>query len=106
MAEQTGVNIQRSIPPVCSAKYMTHPSHSLSPHHLSPGRCAILVMSCDAYDDLWAPCFNLLGKHWPDCPFPVYLGAEQQVYPGAGVVTLHSSAGSRNWTGRLMDYLS
>lgn len=37
--------------------------------------CAILVPSWDGYADLWRPFVTLLFRHWPDCPFPVYLGA-------------------------------
>lgn len=72
---------------------------------LSVEQCALLVMSCDAYDDLWQPFFTLFDKHWPDCPFPVFLGAEERSWVSPKVVTLKSVAGGRNWTGRLIDYL-
>ncbi len=62
-------------------------------------------MSCDAYDDLWRPFFSLFETHWPDCPFQVYLGTDQKAWSSAAVVTLRSPAGSRDWTGRLIDYL-
>jgi len=35
---------------------------------------ALLVVSCDAYKDLWRPFFHCLFKYWPDCPYNVYLG--------------------------------
>lgn len=66
--------------------------------------CALLVCSCDAYQDLWVPFFSLFGRHWPDCPLPLYLGAGQRSYPDQSVVTLHSSGG-RNWSRCLRDYL-
>lgn len=71
-----------------------------------PGRmCSVLVMSCDAYDDLWPPFFTLLRRHWPDIPFPVYLGVESKTAPIGSVTTLHSPRDGRDWTGRLKDYL-
>jgi hypothetical protein len=45
-----------------------------------PHNLAILVVSCDAYHDLWQPFFNCFFKYWIDCPFPVYLGANFKSY--------------------------
>jgi hypothetical protein len=36
---------------------------------------AILVVSCDAYQDLWGPFFQFFFQYWPDCPYPVFLGS-------------------------------
>tara|TARA_R110001592_G_scaffold119404_1_gene322413 strand:- start:11101 stop:11883 length:783 start_codon:yes stop_codon:yes gene_type:complete len=36
---------------------------------------AILVVSCDAYKDLWKPFFHCFFKYWPDCPFPIFLAS-------------------------------
>jgi hypothetical protein len=33
----------------------------------------VLVSSCDAFRDAWAPFFYFFAKRWPDCPFPVHL---------------------------------
>jgi hypothetical protein len=41
---------------------------------------AVLVVSCDAYKDLWRPFFGCLFKYWPDCPYPIYLGSNQAEY--------------------------
>jgi hypothetical protein len=41
----------------------------------------ILVVSCDAYQDVWYPFFQLFFKHWPDCPMPVHLVSNQHTYP-------------------------
>jgi hypothetical protein len=49
--------------------------------------CVVLVMSCDAYADLWAPFFNLFWRHWADCPWPVYLGTNQKTFGGDVRVT-------------------
>lgn len=40
----------------------------------------ILVPSWDGYKDLWPAFFHCFFKYWPDCPFPVFLGANQAVY--------------------------
>jgi hypothetical protein len=40
----------------------------------------ILVVSCDGYADIWDLFFTLFWKFWSDCPYPVYLGANQKVY--------------------------
>lgn len=43
-------------------------------------RVSILVLSCDAYADIWESFFTMLWRYWPDCPFPVYLGAGTRTY--------------------------
>lgn len=50
-----------------------------------PSSPAILVVSCDAYRDLWVPFFHCFFKYWPDCPFPVFLGSNDESYPDARV---------------------
>lgn len=49
---------------------------------------AILVVSCDAYRDLWEPFFQCFFKYWPDCPYPIYLGANSATYPDVRVNAL------------------
>ncbi|MRI34329.1 hypothetical protein EOPP23_15170 [Endozoicomonas sp. OPT23] len=49
---------------------------------------AIVVASCDKYSDLWQPMFEEFFKHWPDCPFPLYLVANHQTYNDDRVTTL------------------
>ena len=56
-------------------------------------------MSCDAYRDLWRPFFTLFWRHWPDCPFPVYLGANRLRYDDPRVTTF--AAGDYEWSKRL-----
>lgn len=66
--------------------------------------CALLVVSCDAYSDLWPPFFNLLREHWSDCPFSVYLGAGERELHRPGIVFLGSNGG-RDWSRCVLDYL-
>lgn len=40
----------------------------------------ILIISCDRYADVWRPFFSLFWKYWPDCPYPVYLGANYKTW--------------------------
>jgi hypothetical protein len=36
---------------------------------------AILVPSFDCYSDIWAITAFSFERYWPDCPYPIYLGA-------------------------------
>lgn len=58
---------------------------------------AIVVASCDKYSDLWSPFFGLFFKHWPDCPFPVYLAANQKRFEHPRVTTLQSGE-DKDWS--------
>lgn len=40
-------------------------------------KVSILIVSCDGYSDLWRPCVNLWRRHWPGCPWPLIIGAEE-----------------------------
>jgi hypothetical protein len=48
----------------------------------------ILVVSCDAYADLWLPFFTIFFRQWADCPFRVCLGTNYLRYDDPRVVTL------------------
>ncbi len=50
-------------------------SNSLNDMDLS-----ILVNSCDKYDDLWYPFFELMNIYWPDVKYPIYLNTETKSY--------------------------
>ncbi|TAM53885.1 MAG: hypothetical protein EPN53_04865 [Acidobacteria bacterium] len=39
-----------------------------------------VVVSCDAYRDVWLPFFHCFFKYWPDCPLPVYLGSNERTF--------------------------
>jgi hypothetical protein len=66
--------------------------------------CALLVLSCDPYADLWPPFFALLRRHWPDCPFQILLGAGQSSVAPSNIHVLRSSA-ERDWSQCTLDYL-
>ena len=38
---------------------------------------AVVVSSCDAFFDVWRPIAVFFRRHWPDCPFPVFLIVNQ-----------------------------
>ncbi|MFM7544467.1 MAG: hypothetical protein ACKO5I_07560 [Ignavibacteria bacterium] len=42
-------------------------------HPDEPGNCAVLIVSCDKYKDLWGPCITLLRRFWTNCPYSIYL---------------------------------
>ena len=44
----------------------------------------IIVASCGAYSDAWAPFYALFQKFWPDCPWPLTLvtDAHANLWPG------------------------
>jgi hypothetical protein len=50
--------------------------------------CAIVIPSCDAYEDSWYPFFTFFFKYWQDCPFPVYLITDNKTYPDPRVTTI------------------
>jgi hypothetical protein len=43
-------------------------------------KTAVLISSCDRYQDLWKPFFTLFFKYWPDCPYPIYLSTNHCRY--------------------------
>ena len=52
---------------------------------------AVLILSCDKYSDLWEPFFELFFKHWPDCPYKIYLSSNKvpfkTKYPVENIMT-------------------
>lgn len=49
---------------------------------------AILVCSCDKYEDVWNPMFEMFYKFWPDCPYDVYLLTNNKTYNHDRVKTI------------------
>jgi len=48
---------------------------------LQNNNIALIVVSCDKYQDLWEPFFHLFFKYWPDCPYQIYLTSNTLTYP-------------------------
>jgi hypothetical protein len=51
--------------------------------------CAVVIPSCDGYEDAWRPFFTSFYKYWLDCPFPVYLITEKKSAPDNRVKVLN-----------------
>jgi hypothetical protein len=68
-------------------------------------RVAIVVASRDESVDLWQPLFTLFRKHWPNCPFPLYLVSNTLSYGELGVSTILVGA-DRSWSDTLHSGLS
>lgn len=45
----------------------------------------IIVCSCDKYDDLWFPYFEIFKNQWPDCKYPIVLNTESKTYTHEGL---------------------
>lgn len=43
-------------------------------------KTAVVITSCDAFEDCWAPFAHGLHKYWPDCPFPVLLITNEKTF--------------------------
>src|SRR6185437_8640250 len=61
------------------------------------GSLVVLVASCDKYSDTWKPLFDLFFRHWPDCPYPVYLIANQKTCDDRRVTTMLAGE-DRDWS--------
>lgn len=70
-------------------------------------KVALLVNSCDLYEDAWEPFFTLFNKYWPDFPYPVYLNTETKAYDG-NTMNVKTIMGGREktWSERLLHALS
>lgn len=51
--------------------------------------CAIIIPSCDKYEDVWDSFFITFFRYWPDCPFPVYLITDTKKYPDERIITFN-----------------
>lgn len=51
---------------------------------------AILINTCDKFDDCWEPFFKLFTTYWPDCKGTIYLNTEHKSfkYPGLKIKCL------------------
>jgi hypothetical protein len=59
---------------------------------------AVIVLSCDKYCDLWAPFAHCFRRAWPDCPFSVYLFANQKRWEGTEGIQTVLSGEDRDWS--------
>ena len=59
--------------------------------------CSVLIPSCDKYSDLWKPFFTMFWRNWPDCPFPVHLGSNEQVFEHPRVTNIRIGP-DKDWT--------
>lgn len=59
----------------------------------------MLVLSCDAYSDLWDDFFNLKEIFWPDCPYKWYVVTESKDYQRKNVDVIKCGK-ELNWAGR------
>lgn len=48
-------------------------------------RFTIVVNSCDAYEDCWAPFFLLFSKYWPNCNSNIILNTETKSFQFPGL---------------------
>lgn len=76
-------------------------------------RCAVIISSCDAYQDVWDPFFQLMDKYWTDIPYPIYLNTERahfdKEYTNFSVKTLNLTEKRKpnktTWSRRMLDVL-
>ena len=68
-------------------------------------RLSIYVSSFDDYADIWPVFFARFFKYWPDCPFPIYLGAVNKFHESARVLPLRA-ADHKNWSSRAVEHLN
>lgn len=59
----------------------------------------MLLLSCDAYSDLWDDFFNLKEKFWPDCPYQWHIVTESKDY-SRNYVDVIKCGKELNWAGR------
>jgi hypothetical protein len=67
--------------------------------------CALIVLSCDKYSDLWDPYFRLFFENWKDCCFPVYLLSNNQSYDHPLVKTINVGE-DRDWSSNLKNAIA
>ncbi len=58
---------------------------------MAKNKCAVLMTTCDGYEDAWYPFFRLFEINWPDCKYPLFMNTESKsyVYDGLEVKCLH-----------------
>ncbi|MES2838455.1 MAG: hypothetical protein V4667_13085 [Bacteroidota bacterium] len=51
---------------------------------------AIVVQSCDKYDDLWNGFYTLFFRYWKNCSYPIYHITETKTCSYPGVITINT----------------
>lgn len=60
-------------------------------------KISIFVSSCDKYAWLWDIFFEMFEKHWPDCPYTIYLSSNTVEYKRKNVNVIFSGP-DENWS--------
>ena len=67
--------------------------------------CAILVLSCDKFEDTWEPFFKLFHHYFDECDIPLYLGTNTKEFDDKKVVTVLSGE-DKDWSSSLKNILA
>ena len=65
----------------------------------------LLVVSCDAYSDLWGVFFTQFFKSWENCPLDIYLLTNQKAFNAPNVKTLKIGPDT-SWSDNLLKGLT
>lgn len=69
----------------------------------------IIVCSCDKYDDLWFPYFEIFKNQWKDCKYPIILNTESKTYTHDGLdikcLNLYKEGEDVPWSDRMIETL-
>lgn len=70
-------------------------------------KVAVLVSSCDKYEDAWIPFFRLFHKYWPQCKYDIYLNTEHKQFSmeGLPINNLNLKTQTATWSRRLANCL-
>ena len=48
------------------------------------------MLSCDPYSDIWDVYGELFNRHWPDCPFDIFMASHTKAFSKYGFKTSSS----------------
>ena len=66
---------------------------------------AILILSCDIFEDTWSPFFKLFHRHFVECNIPLYLGTNTKGYKDKKAITILSGV-DQDWSSSLNNILT
>lgn len=58
---------------------------------------SILCCSCDKYEDVWKPMFEMFDKYWDNCPYDIYLMTNQKQFNHDKVKTI-TTGEDKSWS--------